>query len=95
MSTPQKIRETAAHLRAISAEMDSECDVRLQLYADGTWKIRFGLSDYDQDGRGYWGASFVPGAGQAFNSVEVAKDLWEQALDAQADDASVFDEVES
>ena len=88
MSTPHNIRETAAHLRAISAKMDSECDVRLQLYADGTWKIRFGWSDYDQDGRGYWGASFVPGAGQAFNADEVAKDLWEQALDAQADDAS-------
>ncbi len=88
MSTPQKIRETAAHLRAISAKMDSECDVRLQLYADGTWCLRSGLSDYDQDGRGYWGASFVPGAGQAFNADEVAKDLWEQALDAQADDAS-------
>lgn len=87
MSTTQKIRETAAYLKAISAEVDSECDVRLQLYADGSWCLRSGLSDYDQDGRGYWGASFVPGAGQAFNSVEVAKDLWEQALDAQADDA--------
>lgn len=87
MSTPQNIRETAAQLRSISADCDIECDVRLQLYADGTWCVRFGLSDYDQDHRGYWGASTIPGAGEAFNADDVAKDLWEQALDAQADDA--------
>ena len=92
MSTPQNIRETAVYLRALSAEMDSECDVRLQLYDDGSWCLRSGPSDYDQDHGGYWGASCVPGAGQAFNADEAAKDLWEQALDAQADDAS---EVES
>src|SRR5690606_813072 len=35
------------------------CDVRLQVYEDGDWAIRFGDSSYDQDHRGFWGASIV------------------------------------
>ncbi len=36
---------------------EPELDVRLQVYEPGEWVVRFGLSDYDQDHRGYWGAA--------------------------------------
>jgi hypothetical protein len=34
-------------------------DVRLQVMEDGGWAIRTGDSSYDQDHRGYWGASSI------------------------------------
>lgn len=60
-------------------------DVRLQLYTDGHWAIRFGASDYDQDHRGFWGASSVPGNGWTFDAEETARDLYEQAMDHKAE----------
>ncbi len=38
-------------------DMGSDTEVRLQVYPTGQWAVRWGLSDYDQDHRGYWGAS--------------------------------------
>jgi len=79
------IAAVAAELRAINANVEGECDVRLQVWDDGQWCIRFGLSDYDPDHRGYWGASAVPGVGgkdmqpRRFNSRAVAQELIEQA----------------
>ena len=32
-------------------------EVRLQVYPDGVWAIRYGDSGYDSDHHGYWGAS--------------------------------------
>ena len=64
-----------------------QCDVRLQVYNDGTWAIRVGSSDYDQDHHGYWGASCVPGGRKRFQSRDVARDLIDQARDAHAQGA--------
>jgi hypothetical protein len=62
------------------------CDVRLQVYADGAWALRWGPSDYDLDHRGAWGASCVPCAGR-YDSVDVARDLLSQVCESQAQDA--------
>lgn len=84
------IETVSAELRAINANVEGECDVRLQVYPDGQWAVRSGLSDYDQDHRGFWGASTVPGVGgrrnrpQRFNSTDMARDLIAQAKDDYA-----------
>lgn len=52
-------------------------DIRLQVH-DG-WQIHTGLSDYDQDHRGYWGASWVPRGCSRKMSREIARSLIEQA----------------
>ena len=84
------IAAVAARLRDISMNVEGECDVRLQVYPDGEWAVRWGDSQYDQDHRGYWGASSVPGVVRGtvkrFNSRDVARDLIDQAKDARAMD---------
>jgi hypothetical protein len=59
------IRNVARELVAVNREVDCAddegCDVRLQVYDNGRWAIRFGDSQYDLDHHGYWGASSVPG----------------------------------
>jgi hypothetical protein len=65
-------------------DADDGIDVRLQVKESGSWDIRFGSSDYDQDHRGFWGSSGVPGNNRRFRSREVAKDLIEQAKDDYA-----------
>ena len=57
-------------------------DVRLQIYKDGSWAIRSGSSDYDQDHRGYWGASLL--SFDRENITVIARDLLEQAKDHAA-----------
>jgi len=81
-----KIDDVAAELRRIN-KMDTDeddIDVRLQVYSDGDWAVRWGLSDYDQDHRGYWGSSGVPGGNRRFDSKAVARDLIDQAKEAKA-----------
>ena len=84
------IKQVAEGLRAINANVEGECDVRLQVYEDGEWQLRWGLSDYDQDHRGYWGASSIPGCNPKtgivarFNSKDVARDLIHQAKEQEA-----------
>lgn len=87
------IKDVAAELRFINANVECDsselgsgyCDVRLQMYENGIWVMRHGLSDYDHDHRGYWGASCIPGIQNGvvkrFNSREVAKDLINQVED--------------
>lgn len=82
------IKEVSKALRAVQREVDRRdgeepfCDVRLQVYEDGAWAVRFGLSDYDLDHRGFWGASSIPKG--RFRSVDVARDLIGQARDQYA-----------
>jgi len=42
-------------LRSDATEPDG-VEVRLQVYPDGKWAIRFGEPCYDTDHHGYWGA---------------------------------------
>ena len=80
MKFPQA-EDIAPDLRAIDREVEGECDVRLQVYDDGDYAVRWGLSDYDQDHRGFWGASSVPRNGELSeeSALEIARDLIEQA----------------
>ena len=78
------IQHVASELRDINRTVEDECDVRLQVYEDGDWAVRYGLSDYDQDHRGYWGCSSVPGNSKRFKSLDVARDLLDQAKDQEA-----------
>jgi len=80
------IVDVASALRDVNDFVDDDCDVRLQVYPDGQWAVRFGLSDYDQDHHGYWGASSVPG--KRFNSKDIARELLEQAKEAYFEDLS-------
>lgn len=84
------INDVAAELRQInkqgleSDDADEGIDVRLQVMPDGTWTVNWGLSDYDQDHRGYWGSSSVPGDNRRFDSKAVARDLIDQAREHKA-----------
>jgi hypothetical protein len=87
------IAEVAAVLRNLNANVEADgegCDVRLQVYSDGEWAVRWGDSSYDTDHRGYWGASSIPGVVRGtvkrFDSRDVARDLISQARDARAED---------
>lgn len=74
------IQSVASALREVNSNSEEgECEVRLQVYEDGAWAIRVGSSDYDQDHRGFWGCSIVPGT--RFNSTEIARDLLSQCRD--------------
>lgn len=59
----------------------ADCDVRLQVYPSGAWAIRYGLSDYDQDHRGFWGASVIDAE---TNLTRTAQDLIDQAREDAA-----------
>lgn len=93
-----KIDDVAAELRSINKSYDADedgIDVRLQVYPDGDWAVRWGLSDYDQDHRGYWGSSSVPGSNRRFDSKDVARDLIDQAKEehAMGDEGEELDEA--
>lgn len=77
------ITEVARELRAINDEMDGEADVRLQVYDNGRWAVRWGDASYDQDHRGYWGAGSVPGRRKRFDSMGEARRLINEAKDQQ------------
>ena len=90
------IKDVARDLKNIARQIskyglpeveEGGCDVRLQVLPDGGWSVHSGDAQYDQDHRGYWGASSLPYDGH-FNATEVAKDLIEQAKDAAAQDES-------
>jgi hypothetical protein len=75
------IKSVAAELRKINKFVDDDCEVRLQVYDNDKcveWAVRWGLPDYDQDHRGYWGYDYVPGNGRRFSSERLAKELIQQ-----------------
>ena len=57
-------------------------DVRLQVLENGKWAVHVCPSDYDQDHRGYWGASFLSYDRQ--NLTDLARDLIDQAAESIA-----------
>lgn len=63
---------------------DVSIDVRLQVYPDGNWAIRWGDSQSDLDHRGYWGAASVPGWNHRFPARETARELRDQAQEMHA-----------
>jgi hypothetical protein len=87
------IANVANDLRAINQNVESDdehgCDVRPQVYLDGQYIVRAGDAQYDQDHRGFWGASTIPGVVKGkvrrFDSRAIARDLIEQCREAYAD----------
>jgi len=81
------IKNVAAALRDINANVEGECDVRLCVWDDGQWCVRWGDVQYDQSHSTYCGASSVPGVvlgtAQRFRSVDTAKDLLDQCKEQQ------------
>ena len=75
---------TGYDIEAESPDETPSVDVRLQVYPDGTWAIRSGLSDYDLDHHGFWGCASVPADGSRFDSRALAVDLLNQAKDDHA-----------
>lgn len=53
-------------------------DVRLRVH-NGGWELLTGSADYDQDHRGYWGASCIPWERTRLEGI--ARDLIEQVKD--------------
>ncbi len=60
-------------------EDSASTDVRLQVWDDGTWNVHTGDASYDQDHRGFWGASCLSYDRQDLEAL--ARDLIEQARD--------------
>ncbi len=89
------ISTVAQALRSINARTDAGapdqwgeregCAVRLQVYPDGRWAVRYGLSDYDLDHHGVWGSSSVPASNRRFKSRDTARDLIKQCRDSAED----------
>ena len=65
-------------------ELNYSCDVRLQVYEDGSWSLRTGSSDYDQDHRGFWGASSIVHFSANEELKDVALDLIDQVQESMA-----------
>jgi hypothetical protein len=93
------VREIAWVLREVQRvdafglpkDVDS-IDVRLQILETGDWAVHTGDASYDTDHHGVWGAGEVPVRGR-FDSMGLAKALWNQAVDMAVDEASDFPEL--
>lgn len=84
------IRTVASELQSINRNVEGECDVRLCVWDDGTWTVRYGLVDYDPSHSNYCGASCVPGVvgGKItrFDSYGLARELLDQCQEQAAMD---------
>ena len=58
-------------------------DIRLQVLENGKWALHSGPSDYDQDHRGYWGASCLSYDRQ--NLADLARDMIDQVAEQLAE----------
>lgn len=84
------IKMVSRELKDLKSHVDfsknnPEIDVRLQVYENGQWAIRLGLSDYDQDHHGFWGSSCLS---SRCNCVDIARDLLDQVKDQYFDSVS-------
>jgi hypothetical protein len=93
MKLPSKAKVVAA-LAEVFAEADWDLineegdeaglDVRLQVYDDGGWALRWGLSDYDLDHRGHWGASGLTSDMSRADLKQIAEELIDQVEESVA-----------
>lgn len=72
-----RVKDLANVLREVKREVewksqeDGLCDVRLRWYR-GEWEVKFGISDYDTDHRGYWSSGYLA---RGSNCHEIAMGL--------------------
>ena len=81
--TPVEVASALSHVVGMLDE-GADTDVRLQVYEDGQWIVRWGSSDYDQDHRGYWGAGSVHHGMDPYFLNNIAASLLEQVAEAVA-----------
>jgi hypothetical protein len=74
-------RELSELKRSTLAVDVPECEVRLQVSADGVWRLHCGDPCYDTDHRGCWGAGVV---GRTTNCRELAKELIDEVAEQAA-----------
>lgn len=87
------VEEVAHELRALNRlALEGELGVRLQVYPDGEWHVRYGDSGYDLDHHGYWGAATLPGYRHGFDARRMAADMVKQAREDY--DTSIHDDDE-
>jgi hypothetical protein len=78
----QLISSVSLYIQDAPKNLEEEgIDIRLQVFEG--WKLHHGLADYDQDHRGYWGAS---GYDSSSDPVAIAEDLVDQVLEVYASD---------
>ena len=81
------IKAVAGALRDVNRNVEGDCDVRLCIWEDGQWCLRWGDAQYDQSHAPMCGASCVPGVVngrvQRFDAVAVARDLLEQCREQE------------
>ena len=65
---------------------DGETDVRLQVYANGSWAIRVGPSDYDSDHHGFWGSGVISPSDTKESAKAVAEEMLAQAREQAAEE---------
>jgi len=68
-----------------------ETDVRLQVMPDESWDVHYGDASYDQDHRGYWGASSIAATNDRSDLVSIAESLLEQSKDAAVEAGETID----
>lgn len=82
------IKSVAAQLRAVNANVEGECDVRLCVWEDGVWCVRWGDVQYDSSHSSYCGAASVPGVVngkvQSFDARDLARTLIEECAEQRA-----------
>lgn len=74
-------------LYILNKELDGPVDVRLQVYPDGQWIVRFGDPGYDDDHHGYWGAASLRGKGRDAGTLRgIAEDLISQCQESYSEE---------
>jgi hypothetical protein len=80
------VRTAQGYIEPCCDDEDCECHfnaVRLQIH-EGTWAVHTGDASYDQDHRGFWGASSVEAHCDEETLDEIVMDLIDQALESAA-----------
>lgn len=93
LATVPSVNELVEDLKQITTNVEhfregGTVDVRLQVKEDGSWRTWVGLSDYDTDHHGFWGASTLTVGDVSEELRWIAGDLIEQAGEhfSQAED---------
>jgi hypothetical protein len=83
----REIRALVKHLAAdgIQSTDEDPIELRLQIYPNGRWALRWGAPDYDPDHKGWWGSSFLPPPSALRGDFyAVAAELLDQAAEQAA-----------
>ncbi len=87
--------ETGLCRRHDAMNEENSIDVRLQVLPGGGWQIRSGDSQYDADGRGWWGCSSIGADDDCVSTAEYLIDDCEgMAWDSPPDISTVLELVE-